>query len=192
MRISRLANTILPRHPQRRRWLQAGTALAAGLSPVFARVARASVHEAPARLAFVNTHTSERLDIVYREGGRYLPDALAAIDRVLRDHRTDDVRPMDPRLLDLLSEIRTNLDASQPFHVISGYRSPASNAKLAAASDGVARHSLHLEGRAIDIRVPGRSLDAVRRCAISLGGGGVGFYPRSDFVHVDTGRVRTW
>jgi len=130
--------------------------------------------------------------VVFRERGRHLPDALAAIDRLLRDHRTDQVAPIDPALLDTLAVLRARLQTSQSLHVISGYRSPVTNAMLAAAGDGVARHSLHLEGRAIDIRVPGRALDDVRRTAIALQSGGVGVYRRSDFVHVDTGRVRVW
>lgn len=144
------------------------------------------------RLAFVNTHTGERLDAVYRERGRYLDDALAAIDRLLRDHRSDEVMPIDRSLLDSLVALRSKLDTSQPFHVISGYRSPATNARLAAASGGVARASLHLQGRAIDIRMPGRPLEQVRAAALALRAGGVGFYAKSDFVHLDTGRVRSW
>ena len=129
---------------------------------------------------------------MYREGGKYLDDALAAIDHLLRDHRTDDVVPIDRALLDNLASLREMLDTTEPFHVISGYRSPATNAKLAAASDGVARKSLHLQGRAIDIRMPGRELEQVRRAALAMNAGGVGYYRRSDFVHLDTGRVRTW
>jgi uncharacterized protein YcbK (DUF882 family) len=192
----------------RRRVLRASFATAVGMSPigrgVFASSAAAGAArpgtsvgagaDAPdhRRLAFSNTHTGERLDVVYSEGGRYLEDALAAIDHLLRDHRTDEVRPIDRALLDVLASLRDKLDTAEPFHVISGYRSPATNAKLAAASGGVARNSLHLQGRAIDIRVPGRPLAQVRGAALAMGAGGVGYYRSSDFVHLDTGRVRSW
>ena len=146
-----------------------------------------------ARLAFVNTHTGEALDVVYREGDRYLSDALAGIDRVLRDHRSGDVYPIDRALLDQLVQLGTLLDAGpRAFHVISGYRSAQTNALLAARSGGVASRSLHMAGRAIDIRLPGVPLSTLHRAALDLQAGGVGFYARSDFVHLDTGRVRDW
>ena len=166
-----------------------GAAGAAGQGTPVGAVAGAPDHR---RLAFSNTHTGERLDVVYSEGGRYLEDALAAIDHLLRDHRTDEVRQIDRALLDVLASLRDRLDTAEPFHVISGYRSPATNAKLAAASGGVARNSLHLQGRAIDIRVPGRPLAQVRGAALAMAAGGVGYYRSSDFVHLDTGRVRSW
>ena len=146
-----------------------------------------------ARLALMNTHTGETLDVVYRERGQYLTDAMAEIDRVLRDHRSGDVHPIDRGLLDQLDRLAALLDAgTRPFHVISGYRSPVTNAKLAARSNGVARHSLHMSGRAIDIRLPGLPLIDVQRTALGMQAGGVGFYPRSNFVHLDVGRVRSW
>jgi len=146
-----------------------------------------------ARLAFVNTHTGESLDVVYREGPRYLADALAEIDRVLRDHRSGDVHEIDRALLDQLVQLRARLDVGKrPFHVISGYRSPRTNAMLASRSSGVASKSLHLQGRAIDIRMPSVDLAVVHRAALSMQAGGVGYYARSDFVHLDTGRVRRW
>lgn len=146
-----------------------------------------------ARLAFVNTHTGESLDVVYREGEQYLTDAIAEIDRVLRDHRSGEVFPMDRALLDQLDRLGALLGTgSKPFHVISGYRSPATNAMLHARSGGVATRSLHMSGQAIDIRMPGVPLATLHRAALSLQAGGVGYYPRSDFVHVDTGRVRAW
>ncbi len=152
----------------------------------------ADVDEA-ARLAFVNTHTGESLDVVYREHGRYLTDAIAEIDRVLRDHRSGEVFPIDRALLDQLERLGALLGTgTRAFHVISGYRSPATNARLAARSGGVARHSLHMSGRAIDIRVPGVPLALMHRAALSMQAGGVGYYPRTDFVHLDTGRVRHW
>jgi len=144
------------------------------------------------RLALHNLHTGEDLEAVYWRNGSYREPALQAINRVLRDHRTGDVHPIDPELLDLITRLHHELDGDAPYHVISGYRSPATNARLRAASSGVAKRSLHMEGRAIDIRLPGCRLAHLRRTAIELRAGGVGYYPASDFVHVDTGRVRTW
>ncbi|HYC14145.1 MAG TPA: DUF882 domain-containing protein [Stellaceae bacterium] len=144
------------------------------------------------RLSFRNLHTGESLDTVYWADGAYVADALKRIDTVLRDFRTGDVHPIDRRLLDLLARLRQKLGTSEPVHVISGYRSPRTNAMLHANSEGVASHSLHMEGMAIDIRVPGRALRDVRAAALDLQGGGVGYYPASDFVHVDVGRVRRW
>jgi len=146
-----------------------------------------------ARLAFVNTHTSESLDVVYREGQRYLTRAMARIDHLLRDHRTGEVHPIDPALLDQLDRLAAMLGAgSDPYHVISGYRSPRSNSMLAARSGGVAKKSLHMSGRAIDIRIPGVPLARVHEAALAMKAGGVGYYPKSDFVHLDTGRIRNW
>lgn len=185
-----------PSSTGRRRMLMAGgLATASILSP---RLAAASLGDGtefsagPAKLAFYNTHTGERLSLVYREGGEYITEAMSEIDRLLRDHRTGEVLSMDPALLDQLHRLGRLLDAKQPFHVISGYRSPTTNAKLAAASGGVAKRSLHMSGKAIDIRLPGRDLVDVRRAALSMQAGGVGYYARSDFVHLDTGRVRAW
>lgn len=175
----------------RRLVLRASLLAAIGVAPLRSHAMPRREPE-PHRLAFLNTHTGERLDVVYAERGRYQDDALAAIDHLLRDHRTGEVASIDRTLLDALAGLRASLQTEQPFHVISGYRSPATNARLAAASSGVARRSLHLEGRAIDIRVPGRSLEQVRQAAVSLKAGGVGYYRGSDFVHLDTGRVRTW
>ena len=143
-------------------------------------------------LAFQNLHTGERLKTVYWADGSYLPDALQDIDWLLRDFRTGETHAMDPRLLDLLADLHGRLRTTEPFHVISGYRSPQTNAMLAATTDGVAQNSMHLEGKAIDIRVPGRRLQHVRAAAASLRQGGVGYYPQSDFVHVDTGNLRYW
>ena len=144
------------------------------------------------RLSFENLHTGERLDTVYWVNGAYQPGALRAINVLLRDFRTGDVYPIDRKLLDLLVRLRARLNTAAPIQVISGYRSPETNAMLASYSDGVAAGSLHMSGMAIDIRVPGRSLRSVHRVALAMAEGGVGYYPRSDFVHVDTGSVRRW
>lgn len=143
-------------------------------------------------LAFHNLHTGESLDLVYWSGGVYHPDALHRINYLLRDFRTDEVHPIDPQLLDLLVKVSARLDTSDPFQVISGYRSPATNAMLRRESEGVAKTSLHMKGQAIDVRVAGRALSTLHRVVVSLRGGGVGYYPRSDFVHIDVGRVRYW
>lgn len=146
----------------------------------------------PRSLGFVSTHTGERLRATYWADGRYEPEALREIDHVLRDHRTGDAKEMDVALLELLHELQGHLGVDEPFHVISGYRSAATNALLAAESNGVAKNSLHLAGRAIDIRLPGVPLAHLRAAALSLRQGGVGYYPSLDFVHVDTGRIRFW
>ena len=143
-------------------------------------------------LKFHNTHTGEVFAATYWANGAYVPEALAGIKKVLRDHRNGAEHDIDTRLLDLLVVLRGKLDTTSHFEVISGYRSPESNAKMHKASGGVAKHSLHMQGEAIDIRVPGRDLAVVHKAALVLKGGGVGYYPASDFVHVDCGRVRHW
>jgi uncharacterized protein YcbK (DUF882 family) len=143
-------------------------------------------------LAFYNTHTSEKLKTIYWVEGNYLDDSLREINYILRDPRNNEVHDIDPKLLDFLFAIRMEIDANQPYHVISGYRSAHTNAFLRSRSSGVAENSLHLVGQAIDVRAPGRSLSNLRKAAMALKGGGVGYYPKSDFVHVDIGRVRYW
>jgi uncharacterized protein YcbK (DUF882 family) len=143
-------------------------------------------------LWFVHTHTGEALSIVYFQGGQYMPDALERVNYLLRDFRTNEVHTIDPALLDVLFDLHTQAHHDGPFEVISGYRSPNTNAALRSRSNGVAEHSLHMQGRAIDIRLRGFPTQKLRDLAIALQRGGVGFYPVSDFVHVDTGRVRTW
>jgi uncharacterized protein YcbK (DUF882 family) len=155
------------------------------------RLAEAGVGGAR-ELSFYSLHTNESLSAVYREDGRLLVDALAEIDWHLRDFRTEEVHAIDPGLLDLLHGLCRALRHDGPIHVISGYRSPKTNAMLAARSGGVAKNSYHLHGMAIDLRLPDRPLREVQRAALDLAQGGVGFYARSDFVHVDTGPVRRW
>lgn len=145
------------------------------------------------RLRFNNLHTGETLDVTYREGGKYLSDALSEINAVLRDHRTGDVHPMDPDLMDLLTDLARAVGRPDGrFNIISGYRSPKTNAKLASASGGVAKKSYHMKGMAIDVSMDGVALTDLHKAALSLKRGGVGDYPRSGFIHVDTGRVRNW
>lgn len=143
-------------------------------------------------LAFANLHTGEELTATYWAEGHHLPIPCRRIDRLLRDHRTGEVAPISTRLLDLLYALSVRLPNDAPFKVISGYRSPRTNTRLARAGRGVARNSLHTRGMAIDIRVPGCSLKRLHATAVALKLGGVGFYPKSGFVHVDVGRVRYW
>ena len=143
-------------------------------------------------LAFRNLHTGEFLRTAYWVDGGYDADALNRIRHLLRDFRAHQVGPLDPGLLDLLWALQRRMGTREPFHVISGYRSPKTNAMLRRLGHGVARHSLHMEGEAIDIRLPGRPLRQLHAAAVKLRAGGVGYYPQSDFVHVDVGRVRYW
>ena len=183
----------------RRRFLGVGaSAAAAALVPARARgavVADKMAKPVERTLAFFNTHTGERVRTAYCGGGEYRPEALKEINHILRDFRANEIKPIDPKLLDLLHELGGTLETDQPFHIISGYRSPHTNAMLQSRGGehtGVASGSLHMVGKAIDIRVPGVKLDNLRAAARSLKLGGVGYYPSSNFVHVDTGRVRYW
>lgn len=147
---------------------------------------------APRALSFVHTHTAERLSVEYFSEGEYLPDALATVNHFLRDFRTGAVHDIHPGLLDLLHRLAATTETSRPFQVISGYRSPQTNAALRQRSEGVAAGSLHMRGEAIDIRLTDVPLPRLRSAALAIHGGGVGYYPASDFVHVDVGRIRTW
>lgn len=143
-------------------------------------------------LSFQHLHTGEALRVTYWADGQYIPEALDDVNRLMRDFRTGEVTTMDSRLLDLLNRLRRTMESAEPFHIISAYRSPRTNAALIRQGRGVARRSLHMDGMAIDVRLPGRRLRDLRRAALDLGVGGVGYYPRSNFVHLDTGRVRFW
>lgn len=189
----------LNRRLNRRSFLGLGAAAAAStLLPgtVLAAAARTPAPRAPERvLSFFNTHTGERLKTAYCCGGEYQPEALRSVNHILRDFRANEVKPIDPNLLDLLHELSGTLETDQPFHIISGYRSPNTNTMLrdrGGVHTGVASRSLHMVGQAIDIRVPGVKLDHLRGAAQALKIGGVGYYPDSNFVHVDVGRVRYW
>jgi uncharacterized protein YcbK (DUF882 family) len=145
------------------------------------------------QLLLYNTHTRERLDIVYRRGDQYIPSALAKLDYFLRDHRTGDIRHFDPHLYDVLSDL--TLSVGHPggeIDIVCGYRTPSPNESLRAHSTGVAKNSLHTHAEAIDLRMPGVQTLDLRKAALALHRGGVGYYPRSDFIHVDIGRVRQW
>ena len=177
----------------RRSFVKLGTvAVAAAILPRAVLGSDRNVPVTEKSLAFYNTHTTEKLKTVYWAEGNYLSDSLREINHILRDPRNNEVHDIDPRLLDLLFAIRQEIGTSQPFHVISGYRSAETNAFLRAHTSGVAENSLHLVGKAIDIRSPGKELRSLQKVAIALKGGGVGYYPKSDFIHVDIGRVRYW
>lgn len=174
--------------PQRRRFLQAGVGLLSGLA---VPNAFATILKQPERsIALHNLHTGEKLKATYWAEGQYQVGELHAINKLLRDHRTGDINHIDQKLIELLNLLHHKADGKQAFHVISGYRSPATNSKLA----GTAKKSLHMQGKAIDIRLPGRDLAMLHKTALSMQMGGVGYYPqaRNNFIHVDTGRVRQW
>jgi uncharacterized protein YcbK (DUF882 family) len=181
----------------RRAFLKSSLLLAAPtLSiPALAKTAQPATGE-PASgeriLRLYNTHTGEKLKTTFWAEGEFIPDAMKDINKVLRDHRSNKIAQMDPELLLLLTQLNEKLENDRELHIISGYRSPESNAKLHAASGGVARRSLHMDAKAIDIRLPGKDLKNLHKAAMSLKGGGVGYYASSQFVHMDTGRVRYW
>ena len=177
----------------RRALLKNGLGLAVGAGVLAsAPMAMALAGRSVRRLVFDNLHTNETLDVAYWENGFYQPGGLAAVNHVLRDHRNGEEHRIEPGLLDLLSAVSALMETSPRFSVISGYRSPATNAMLHSESAQVASGSLHMQGMAIDIRVQGQDLDRLRGAAETLAIGGVGYYPTSNFVHVDVGKVRAW
>ena len=153
---------------------------------------QAMPHSKDRSVALHQPKTDERLLITYFAEGRYLPSALAKINYLLRDYYCDEVKQIDSGLIDQLHALATLLSVRKEIEVVSGYRSPRTNAQLRRHSDAVARHSLHMEGRAVDIRVPGVAASVVRDAALWLSNGGVGYYPGNNFVHLDTGRFRVW
>ena len=194
----KLDTLFAPGIPGRRRFL--GLGAAALVLPFVTRLAafatpgsKAESLPADRDLSFYNTHTGESAAVEYCRSGCLVPDSLEKINHILRDTRTGEVKAIDVGLLDLLVRLARAVPTDGPFHVISGYRSPSTNDYLRrTGGGGVAAHSLHLAGKAIDIRVPGVKLRDLYAKAVGLRGGGVGIYPGSDFVHVDVGRVRTW
>jgi len=144
------------------------------------------------RLSFYHTHTRSSIELDYHDGQRYVAEALERINTFLGDFRTDEVHPIDPDLLDMLLATQRALGTDQHFEVISAYRSPATNEMLRGKTSGIAKTSLHMQGRAIDVRLTGIQTNNLHRAALDLGQGGVGYYPQADFIHFDTGRVRSW
>jgi uncharacterized protein YcbK (DUF882 family) len=184
--------THLDRHPRRAFLRHTAKLVMAGTLLPFARNAVARLPDARA-LSFSHTHTGENLSLTYAVGENYLPEALSALNHFLRDHYSGVVGSVDPNLFDLLFRLQRELGGSEPFQVISGYRSPRTNMTLRQTrGGGVAKHSLHMEGKAIDLRLPGVPLSDVRDVALSLREGGVGYYQTEQFVHIDTGRIRNW
>jgi uncharacterized protein YcbK (DUF882 family) len=176
--------------PRRRKFLRncsGALILSSGLLPF--EIASASTRR---EISMLNTHTSERVKLCYFRDGKFVSEACRRLNHLLRDFRSGDVHPIDPRLYDLVHAIQTEVGHRGQVEIISGYRSPATNAKLRSASNGVAKRSLHMEGQALDIRLTGVDTTKVRDAALALRAGGVGYYQKSDFVHVDTGRVRHW
>ena len=144
-------------------------------------------------LRLYNTHTGERMEIAYRRGEQYVPGALAKLDYFLRDHRTGDIRHFDPRLYDILYDLTVSIGhPGGDIDIVCGYRTSTTNESLRAHTTGVAKNSLHIQAEAIDLRMPGIDTLKLRQAALALRRGGVGYYPHSDFIHVDTGRVRQW
>jgi uncharacterized protein YcbK (DUF882 family) len=143
-------------------------------------------------LSLYNPSTKESLDAIYWSNGDYVKEALAEINYLMRDRLTGKIQPIDTHLLDLLYVLRKKLNAQEPFHILSGYRSPETNARLRKRGKGAASNSYHLRGKAADIRLPGHRLSSLRRAAVDLNGGGIGYYPRSRFVHLDVGPNRYW
>ncbi len=179
-----------PNCRQRRRILGTVAATAAALH---IPAARANIRPLHGRnLKFDHLHTGERLDTTYWSEGSYIQHSLADINHLLRDFRTGEVHPIDPRLLDLLHHLQLETGNPNPFQIISGYRSPKTNAQLRSSSSGVAKKSLHMQGKALDIRLPGTSLKALHEIACDAKVGGVGLYTSSNFIHIDTGKVRYW
>jgi len=175
----------------RRRFLVGSFGAAAAFSSV-GRKAVAATQPPAHQLAFYHIHTGEKLAVTYREHGTLIPEALAEINRYLRDFRTEQVHDIDVGLLDTLHELFSTFEGRGNFEVISGYRSPQTNAALRHVSTGVAEKSLHIQGRAIDVRLTSAKTSALRDAALALKSGGVGYYAESNFVHVDTGKPRSW
>ena len=146
----------------------------------------------PRELSFYHTHTDKNLSVVYHDGESHLAPVLQEINEFLGDFRTGEIHPIDPQLLDALYLLQQKTGIENNFEVISGYRSPKTNSKLRNKSNGVAKRSLHMQGKAIDIRLVGFNTKELRNTAIAMKIGGVGYYRRSDFIHLDTGRVRYW
>ena len=165
-----------------------GTAVSLASPAVFARTATSGERS----LRFYNIHTGEEIKATYWVDGMYIKDELTAMDRVLRDFRRNEVAPIDRELYDMVYALQQQAGSSKAFQVISGYRSPKTNATLRKAGSGVAKKSLHMQGRAIDIRLPGTKLKHLRQMALNMRAGGVGYYPNSNFIHIDTGRPRFW
>ncbi|MEL6963287.1 MAG: DUF882 domain-containing protein [Pseudomonadota bacterium] len=178
--------------PNRRRFLGLSMAGCVSLMASAPTAALSYPSMAARKLRLYNVHTYESLTAVYWRDGTYIPEGLAQISYHLRDFRTGGIKPIDPMLLNTLHQLTSSIEYTGLINVISGYRTPATNAMLAARSEKVAPNSFHMRGQAIDIRLPGMATTGVRDRALALSQGGVGYYPESDFIHLDTGPIRAW
>ncbi len=181
---------MLSRSVDRRRFLLGLGGL--GAAAMMASPAQASLSAPVRTLSLHNLHTGEKISASFWEKGHYIGDSLASFNKVMRDFRSNEVHRIDPRLFDQLFLLQHRLGKQGEIQIISGYRSPATNAMLRSNSSGVAKKSYHMKGQAIDLRLPGVELAHVRNAAKQLAVGGVGYYPGSNFVHLDTGPVRSW
>ena len=175
--------------PTRRNFLAFSVFAAAA---IVSRPSLVQAHAGERAISLLNTHTGESVKAVFWADGAFVDDGLGEISRLMRDYRTDDVIPIDPRLVDLLYRLRRKVGVQRPFHVVSGYRSPVTNAILRKNNKGVAKNSYHMSGMAVDTYLPKVELRTLQRAALSLRAGGVGYYPKTGFVHLDSGRVRSW
>lgn len=182
--------------PTRRQFLQVGLAASALLMApwnAWAKVGKVLTELPERTVNLYNVNTGELLSrFIYWQDGNYIKEALDEINYLLRDHRTDEVKPIDPLVIDQIFSLGRVFEAFQPFEIISGYRSPETNKTLRSQSRRVAKHSLHIEGMAIDLRLPGVPTKQLRTAALSLRDGGVGYYPKRGFVHIDSGPIRHW
>lgn len=184
-----------PLENSHRRRFTAGLGLTAGAllgSVALSQPVMAALKLPERRLRMTNAHTWEKLDLVYWADGDYIPDSLAEINHLMRDHRANKVKAIDTKLIDQLYILVSSLETKERVHVLSGYRTPETNAKLRARSNGVAKYSLHMEARAMDINIPGVHAKNIQKNAVAMQAGGVGYYAKSGFVHIDTGKVRSW
>ncbi len=166
--------------------------LAAAPSVAVAEAAAMVSAQPERRLRLANAHTWEKLDLVYWAEGKYNPESMAEINHLMRDHRANRSKAMDVNLIDQLHALVTALDTKERVHVLSGYRTPETNARLRSRSKAVAKYSLHMDARAMDFNIPGKNAKTIHKAAMAMNAGGVGLYSRSGFVHIDTGRVRSW
>jgi uncharacterized protein YcbK (DUF882 family) len=178
--------------PTRRTALRAGLGLIAAAAMPVPAFAKVLINHPSRELSFVNLHTGEKLKAEYVHNGAYVPSAIRAISYLMRDHHNNQVRQIDPHLIDVAHMLHGRVGSKGPIDIVCGYRSPETNAMMHEISAGVAVHSMHIQGKAMDIRIPGTRLGSMRKSALALGLGGVGYYPEDDFLHIDTGPKRAW